>query len=253
MRDARYWSFGFNLTAPDVHTEETGAVILDRLKAQGGDYADTHARYDHVTVNHFADITDGAGDRGVTLSNADCSFAKLGNSTPTTLDTATSQINMLAGGQVDGRWLGIQGQNGASNFLQRFALRPHGAYNQPAAMQFALEHQNPFVTGAINGSETSPYPATAYSLLKISNPDVLLWALKPAEEGIAKGIIARVWNLGSTASDYNATLTGGLAAARRATHIETDLESLPVSNGQVKATIAPCQIQTLRLISPPKG
>ena len=48
----------------------------------------------------------------MTLSNADCSFAKLGSSTAAILDTATPQINVLAGGQVDGRYLGIQNQNG---------------------------------------------------------------------------------------------------------------------------------------------
>ena len=48
---------------PSLHTEEVGAINLNKLKSAGGDYADTHARYDHITVNHFADITDGSGRR----------------------------------------------------------------------------------------------------------------------------------------------------------------------------------------------
>ena len=160
--DVRHWAFSFNLSSPDVHTEEVGAVIRAKTKSNGGDYADTHARYDYVTLNHFADITDGANTRGVTLANADCAFARLGQSTATNLDTATPQINVLAGGQVDGSWLGIRGQNGATHFLQRFALRPHGAYDQTAAMKFALESQNPLVTAPIIGITNSPYPATNY-------------------------------------------------------------------------------------------
>ena len=249
----RYWSFGFNLAAPDIHTEEVGAVIRDRVKSQGGDYADAHARYDHVTLNHFADITDGAGTKGVTLSNADCSFAKIGNSTAKVLDTATPQINVLAGGQVDGRYLGIQDQNGAVSFLQRFALRPHGAYDSAAAMRFALEHQNPLVTGGIGGTETSPYPADRYSLLTLSDPDVLLWAVKPAEEGIDKGVIARFWNLAAAPRRVRATLATGLSAARQTTHIETDLAPLSVREGAVEVQINHAQVQTLRLIGPAAG
>ena len=35
-----------------------------------------------------------------------------------------------------------------------------------------------------------PYPEQSHSLLGISNPNVVLWALKPAEDGIAAGAIA---------------------------------------------------------------
>ncbi len=248
--DNRYWSFGFNLSNPNIHTEEVGTVIQDRLKSQGGDYADTHARYDHVTLNHFADITDGSGTRGVTLSNADCSFAKLGNSTATLLDTATPQINVLAGGQIDGRWLGIQNQNDATDFQQRFSLRLHGAYDPAAAMRFALEHQNPFVTGGISGTDTSPYPATEYSLLTLSDPNVLLWSVKPAEEGIDHGIIARLWNLAPEPRSTKATLKTGLNSAKQVTHIETDLKSLPVTSNTVEVKLGRTQIQTLRLMVP---
>jgi alpha-mannosidase len=131
----------------------------------------------------------------VTLSNPDLAFAKLGNSTVTSLDTATPQINVLAGGQVDGRSLGIQDQNGASHFLQRFALRPHGGYDPVAAMKLALEHQSPLVTCAVISKDGAAYPATEYSLLTLSDPSVLLCAVKPAEEGIDKGVIVRLWNL----------------------------------------------------------
>ena len=250
FNDVRYWSFGFNLASPNIHTEELGTILRDRLKSQGGDYADSHARYDHVTLNHFADITDGADTKGVTLSNADCSFAKIGNSTAKFLDIATPQINVLAGGQVDGRYLGIQDQNGATSFLQRFALRPHGAYDPAAAMRFSLEHQNPLVTGGIGGDEASPYPATRYSLLTLSDPDVLLWAVKPAEEGIDKGVIARLWNLSAAPRRVRATLATGLSAAKQTTHIETDLAPLPVREGAVEVQINHAQIQTLRLIGP---
>ena len=243
--DVRHWAFSFNLPSPDVHTEEVGAVIRARTQSNGGDYADTHARYDYLTLNHFADITDGANTRGVTLANADCAFARLGQSTPATLDTATPQINVLAGGQVDGPSLGIPGQNSATWFLQRFALRPHGAYDPVAAMKFGLEHQNPLVTGAVLGAAGSPYPATRYSLLNLSPPSALLWALKPHDDGIEHGVVVRVWNLGSEACPVRLTVGPALASAQRITHLETPLEALPVTNDLLEITVPAHRIESL--------
>jgi len=246
--DVRHWAFSFNLANPDVHTEELGSIIHDKKKSDGGNYADTHARYDYATLNHFADITDGSNTRGVTLANADCAFVKLGHSISDKLDTATPQLNVLAGGQVDGSWLGIRGQNGATWFLQRFALHPHGAYDQVAAMKFALEHQNPLVAGAIIGLTNSPYPAANYSLLKVSNPSVLLWALKPHDDGVEHGLVARLWNLSDNTARAELSLTPDLTEAHRTTHIETDIETVPLTDtGLLPTSFARQQLQTYRL------
>lgn len=250
--DVRYWSFGFQLDAPQVRSEEVGAVNYNALKSKGGDYADSHARYDHITLNHFADIVSGDGKRGVTLSNADLAFAKLGRSTVKELDTASPQINVLAGGQVDGPALGIQGQNGARHFLQRFALRAHGGYDQPGAMRFALEHQNPLVAGAIIGrpeaNASAPYPEPSYSLLRVDQPDVMLWALKPADDGIDKGLVARLWNLATLPRSAALGLAGGVAAAWQTSHIETDTGRLQLSVGRVDAAFSRQQMRTFRLL-----
>jgi alpha-mannosidase len=250
----RYWSFSFGIKDPSVHTEEVGAVILNKLKSDGGDYADSHARYDHITVNHFADISAGDGKSGVTLSNPDLAFAKLGGSEPNTLDWGTPQINMLAGGQIDGPNLGIRGQNGNSHFLQRFALRGHDGYNQTAAMKFALEHQNPLVTGPIISKSDGihPYPETQFSLLGTDNPDVLLWALKSHEDGINKGLVARVWNQSGSAQPTRFTLAEPISAARRLSHIETPIEDLPVKDGALETPISAQRMETYQLmITPP--
>ena len=103
---------------------------------------------------------------------------KLGHSSITDgksdLDTATPQISVLAGGQVDGPSLGIPAQGGDSHFLQRFALRVQDKFNAASSMRFALEDQNPLVAGRVTGGNA--YPETKFSLLSTSNPDALLWA-----------------------------------------------------------------------------
>ena len=98
-------------------------------------------------------------------------------------------------------------------------------------MKFALEHQNPLVTDWIRGGGT--LPNSTYSLLSISNPDVLLWALKPAEDGASKRLISGVWNLSAKPQEYSLTLATGIAGATKTTHIETDLEPLTISRNAV--------------------
>jgi alpha-mannosidase len=249
--DATYtWAFGFDLDAPDVWHEEVGAVIRAKLLDQGGHYSPRNARYDWLTLNHFADLS-GSDGTGVTLSNGDCYFMRLGNSTVGNLDVNTSQISPLVGGRVVGLGGGLPDQGGDTHFLQRFALRTHSGYNAADAMRFALEHQNPLVTGLVTGGTGSlqfPYPEKSFSLLSISDPNVLLWALKPADDGIDHGIIARLWNLSSEAQNFTLAFTGGdIIEAKQTTHIETPIGDATITNGVLTESIAGQQLKTFAL------
>jgi alpha-mannosidase len=242
------WQFGFNLASPDVWHEEVGAIIRAKLTTSGGHYSSRtiNSRYDWLTLNHFAAMT-GSGSVGVTLSNADCYFMKLGNSTTGTLDTLTSKIEVLAGGKVVTGNNGLPSQGGDTSFLQRFALQAHGAYDQAAAMRFAMEHQNPFVTGAINGG--SAYPEDRFSALTISNDNVLLSALKPADDDINQGIVARVWNLSNAPASFTLTLPSDpLVSAQRLTHIETPVAAHPVTGGALTDSLSAQQLKTYAML-----
>ena len=159
------WDFAFNLKSPDVHHEEVGAVIRAKLLADGGHYSPTMSRLEWLTLNHFADMS-GEDGAGVTLSNSDCAFMKLGDSYiadgVSHLDTTTPQIQVLAGGQIDAPQAGIPKQGGDS--LPAAFRAPDPQRVQPAAaMKFSLEHQNPPLTGWVRRGEV--YPETAYPLL----------------------------------------------------------------------------------------
>jgi alpha-mannosidase len=242
------WGFGVNVDSSELHHEEVGAILRARLTnddARPGHYSPRQARYDWLTLNHFADIsaTDGPG---VTLSNADCYFMRYGNSSTSRLDTGTPYVGVLAGGRIDSTTAGIRDQGGDSRFLQRFALRTHTGFDPGAAMRFALEHQNPLVVGSIG--EGGDYPSASFSLLSGSDPDVLLWALKPSEEGVAGGLIARYWNVRTAERTTTMKLAVAVAGARAATHLETDLSPLPVSENSVSLRFMPQQIRTFRVL-----
>jgi alpha-mannosidase len=76
------------------------------------------------------------------------------------------------------------------------------------------------VTGTVTGTNPS-YDENEYSFLTISDPDILLWALKPAEDGIDQGVITRVWN--HAARNYTLSLAPGILSGKKITHIETGI------------------------------
>lgn len=238
------WGFGLNLTPPDVWHEEVGAVIRARLTTQGGHYSPRSARYDWLTLNHFVDMS--CAGAGITLSNADCYYMQLGGSYPQMLDTTTPLISVLVGGRDPNGSQLIMNQGGDTHFLQRFALRTHRQYDPVEAMRFSLEHQNPLVAGAVAGG--SQYPEQQFSLLSVSNPNILLWALKPAEDGPATTLTARLWNLAGSAAPLRLLLDGGrLRSAQHATHIETPTGPAAVSGGALNDSFLPQQIKTYLL------
>ncbi len=245
--DVKTWNYSFDLTTPDMWHEEVGAVIRARTQPNGGHYAPRTSRYDWLTMNHFASITDGTNNNfGVTISNWDNYFMKYGSSDISTLDANTPQLNILVGGQTNGPTLGIFNLGGDSYFMQRFALSTNSGFDQAAAMRFSLEHQNPLVTGMVDGTgvRSRSFPEDAFSFLTISNPNVLLWSLKPAEDGIGNGVVARVWNQGNDPSSYQLSLSRPINSAQRVTHIETPIAPATVTSGSLNVTINQQQIQT---------
>ncbi len=238
----------FNLPGSTMRHEEVGMIAKVARAAQGGDYADANARTDYLSFGHFVDLSDAT--RGVTVSNWDSPYFQAGNSTTTTLDATTPSIKAVVGMQVNGAGHGIPNQGGDTWFQNRFAFRTHGAYDPAAAMRFSLEHQNPLTSARLTGGEAGSLPSSSYSLVSLPSPDILLWALKPSEEGIGQGVIARVWNLAEgTRSLQLALMPGGLASARNVTHIETDLGPATVGGGTLTDGLARQQMKTYRLFA----
>lgn len=237
------YSFSLNLHHPDTWHEEAGAILHAKTIAHGGHYADTANRVDWLALNHFADMSDSA--HGMLLSNRDAYFMKLGNSTTTKLDDSTAQIKILAAAQVD-NWLGMVNQDGDAYFEDFIAAKPHaGRMDAAASMRFSLEHQNPLLASKIIGGKY--YDGKQFSLISISDPAVVAWALKPAEEGIGNGIILRAWNLSNNDKPFSIASRINLKKAFATTHIETEDKPLTIANGKLVTAIGHNRMQTFRL------
>jgi alpha-mannosidase len=256
--DLKTYSFPFNIDAPLVRHEEVGVIATARL-APAGSYSarGQNTLYQWLTLNHFADMTAGSRRDGITLSNSDAYFMQIGNSTLRTLDITTPRIDVLAAGRGAGNPQSgeLPNQGGDTRFTHRFSLLPHAAYSQANAMRFALEAQNPFATGAVSGpARGAVLPSASFSLLTTTSSQALLWAVKPAEEGIGAGVIVRLWNQGTTALPVGFTVNTKyqIAAQQRTTSIETNVASDDPVALPDAAAMRGNQIATFRLTLAPR-
>lgn len=240
------YAFSLNLDKPDTWHEEAGAILHVKPTAKGGHYADTASRFDWLAMNHFADMSDAS--RGMILSNRDAYFMKVGKSTNTKLDEETPQLKVLAAGQIDNA-LGMINQDGDSYFEHFLALKPHaGGFNPNDAMRFSLAHQNPLVAQTIQGG--AGYDPKQFSLFTFSNPDAMIWALKPAEEGIDKGIILRVWNVADASKPMTVSANVPITKGFSTTHIETDDQAISLDKGKLTTELGHNRLHTFRLFLP---
>jgi alpha-mannosidase len=237
----------FNYSNITMRHEEVGMIAKVAREDNGGDYANENTRTDWLTLNHFVDVSQAT--KGVTLSAWDSPFFQSGTSTATHLDATTPSVRCVVGMLPDCAG-GIPNQGGDSNFLQRFSLRTHGAWDPAAAERFALEHQNPLEATPATGGADALLPTSPWSLVTINGSDVLLWALKPADDGIDHGIVLRVWNLADTTRNAAVMLNHQfpLYDARVTTHIETDLEPATRTGSVVTDQLARQQLRTWRLV-----
>jgi alpha-mannosidase len=85
-------------------------------------------------------------------------------------------------------------------------------------------------------------------LLTITDPNVLLWSLKPAEDGHAKGLVARVWNMNYKATYSQLRFKKPVKAAWRTSHIETDEANIKPFKGTLPLVLRAHQIATYRVV-----
>ena len=250
--------FDANLTTPQLRMEEVGAIMRPGSAAQGGDFL-AGARVDWITLNHFASWA--TAGYTITLSNWDAGFVKVGTSSVTAFSLPATQLRVLAIGGSELAYAAITDQGGDTTFVNRFALQGSAAaYDGPAAMRFALAHQNPLQAVALPVGQTRrPFSALTQSWLSVSSPNVVVTAFKPVEEG-RRGLAVRVWELTGTATDF--TIDASALNADRAwstSLIETDLVSTSVSNGAITAHADANQMVTYRFLPtiwpppPPSG
>ena len=232
-------------------------MIHAATMADGGDYADENARTDWLTLNHFVTLQD--EDAAVMIANRDCLFFHLGEDVSAPMDSRSSTVHVLAGGQVDGKKLGIQNQGGDTSFTQRFSLTAGDSLSRTESMKKSMEFTNPVAVIPL-ATQSKQGGGTAEPAVSIESDDVIIWAIKPAEkiagkeqaalkeevQGRAGGLIVRLWNLADQPSEYSLSIIASFTKCMLTTHVETDVEEIRIVDGQVSGKLNAGAMQTFR-------
>ena len=250
-----HYKYNVNLISPQIHFEEVGAIARPGLIAEGGDFL-PGARPQYMTLNHFVNFA--TSQYGITLSNWDASFMRVGNSTYSAFDLSRPEVNILGVGNPHlygpdascptvGGPCDTQQQAGDTYFLTQLALQGSAsAYSGAQAMRMALAHQNPLRTLALARNQAGPLSDPTASFLSVSAPNVVVTAFKPAEEG-ERGIVVRLWELAGQYTDFTIDASAFIpTAAFQVSLVETDVAAASMNNGLISASIAANEIKAYR-------
>jgi alpha-mannosidase len=238
------YSFHANLSDAQLHFEEIGAIARPGLKAEGGDFLQG-TRANRMTFNHFANF--GLSDYNLVLSNWDAYAMQVNDSTNEAFDLKGDTVHVIIMDWQQGA--GTKDQAGDDFFINRFALRGiPAAFDGAESMRTALAHQNRLHAIALPRNQSGPIVEARKSLLSISADNVVVTALKPAEDKGA-GFVVRAWELDGLSTDFSIDASSMEAtAAWRTSLVETDQSSAGVDLGLISAFVKANEIVTYRFI-----
>jgi alpha-mannosidase len=130
-----------------------------------------------------------------------------------------------------------------------YSLYPHpGDHVQAEVYKQGYELNVPLRAIAIPTAGDADKLTESLSFLKVSHPNVMVEAVKKAEEG--DDLIIRLYE--TAGSRVHAEITAGFAIleAWQCDLMERKLEALPVRDGEIGLTFAPFDVLTLRLAAP---
>ena len=236
----RTYSFHAGLAGSQIRFEEAGAIARPGLVQEGGDFLDG-TRGSRMQLNHFVDFA--LPDYHLVVSNADAFSMIVNDSGDLFFDLTGDMVHVIAMESP----LFVTDQGGDDRFRNRFALRGiEGAFSAAEAMRTSLAHQNPLHVIPLPRNQSGPLAAAVQSLLSVDLPDVVVTALKPAED-VDGGYVVRVWEMagqGALLRIDAAALAPGSAWETLLT--ETDVQSASVEDGALDISIGAHEIRTWR-------
>jgi alpha-mannosidase len=187
------------------------------------------------------------GKHGLTLLNIGLPGSNVTDGTMLLSLMRSTHINdyVLSLGQPATSDLGLElGQERTFHY----ALVPHlGTWQDALSFRAGLEFNNPLLVRPLD-QHPGKLPKK-FGLLEVSSPNVVLSALKPAEDGT--GVIARVYEAsGNSAKDVAIHFAAGVQGASEVNLMEDSLRSIAAENNSIRFDLRPFEIKTFRLQLP---
>lgn len=87
-----------------------------------------------------------------------------------------------------------------------------------------------------------------YSLMTNDNKDLILWTLKPGEDD---GVAMRFWNMDENPVSSDIRLNTQVLKAMYSSHVETDIQEIPVKENTITIDLNQKELKTYRVIRSP--
>ncbi|PYV27236.1 MAG: hypothetical protein DMG24_05110 [Acidobacteria bacterium] len=125
-----------------------------------------------------------------------------------------------------------------------YALVPHaGDWREAGVYRAGLEFNNPFIARAV-APHSGPLP-TRWGLIQVSEPNVVISALKPGPRGT---LIVRVYEAtGKPTRGINMKLQPGIASASESNLMEDPIRKIELEDNVLRFDLGPYEIKTFRL------
>jgi alpha-mannosidase len=198
-----------------------------------------------LPAQNWMDLSD--GKHGLSLLNIGLPGSNVSDGTVLLSLMRSTHINdyVLSLGQPASSDLGLElGQERTFHY----ALVPHmGNWQDALSFRAGLEFNNPLLVRPLD-QHRGKLPKK-FGLIEVSSPNVVLSALKPAQDGV--GVIARVYEAsGRAANDIKIHFVSGVQGASEVNLMEDSLRSIAVENNSIHFDLRPFEIKTFRLQLP---
>ncbi len=204
----------------------------------------------YSSIQHWADVS---GDEfGITFSPREAPVVSLGGIHANRMDPTWHKSYIPANGHVYSYVMAniwncnyALWQGGPVQFDYRVTSHP-GRINTAKAARFGWGHASPLLAWRI-GKQDGPLPKKSFQAVGIDAENVMLTALKRAEDG--RGWIVRLYETAqSPATTTVLTLNFVKPKSVRQTNLaEEDLDELPLFGRTVKVSLKPNELLTLRV------
>lgn len=251
-----YFAFPFAVDRPDIRFEGSNSVI----KPFRDQFPGSNTNY--YTVQHFADVS--GGGAGVTLSARESHLFEFGGLWPNYCSQAHHGMDppgygapfvkpeQVKKGHI---YAFVMSSNFRTNFqpvqqgdiLFRFSMTTHeGDWQQGDCARFGWAAANPFVVDDVHGKRTGPLAPGTMSFCAVDKPNVLLTAIKRAEDG--DGFILRLVETSGKAVTARVTLPQTAIKRAYATDlVEKGKRPLVFDRHIIQVDLKPFGIATVRV------
>jgi hypothetical protein len=251
-----YFAFPFKVDNPDFRFEGSNSVI----KPFRDQFPGSNTNY--YTVQHWADVSD--GQFGITLSPAESHLLEFGGLWPNYCSQAHHGIDPPGFGadfmtpeQVTRGYMYafVMSSNFRTNFqpvqqseiLFHYSLTTYeGNWQNGNCARFGWSAANQFIVDDIHGRKDGPLAADTMSFCSVDKPNVLLTALKQAEDG--NGIIIRLIETQGKKTTASVTLPHIEVAKAIITNLVEENEGQAVfTKNEIQVELEAFGISTIRI------